>query len=196
MNASTSWLSQFVDTGLTPGQLADLITRHVATVDAVEPLRADLSSIIVGRVLTADRHPDSDHLWLTTVDAGGAEPLEVICGAPNVTAGTKYPFAPVGATLPGGLKIEKRKIRGRVSNGMLCSSRELGLGADHEGILPLATDAAPGTPLLKILEGADTRLVPSGGGQRSGLTAQHKCDAQRNDSDEHVRHPSFEFLSH
>jgi phenylalanyl-tRNA synthetase beta chain len=159
MNASTSWLSQFVDTGLTPEQLADLITRHVATVDAVEPLRADLSSIVVGRVLTADRHPDSDHLWLTTVDAGGAEPLEVICGAPNVTAGTKYPFAPVGATLPGGLKIEKRKIRGRVSNGMLCSSRELGLGADHEGILPLSTEAAPGTPLLKVLEGADTRLV-------------------------------------
>jgi len=159
MNASTSWLSQFVDTGLTPGQLADLITRHVATVDAVEPLRADLSSIIVGRVLTADRHPDSDHLWLTTVDVGGAEPLEVICGAPNVTAGTKYPFAPVGATLPGGLKIEKRKIRGRVSNGMLCSSRELGLGTDHEGILPLSTDAAPGTPLLRVLPGADTRLV-------------------------------------
>jgi phenylalanyl-tRNA synthetase beta chain len=159
MNASTSWLSQFVDTGLTPEQLADLITRRVATVDAVEPLRADLSSIVVGRVLTADRHPDSDHLWLTTVDAGGSEPLEVICGAPNVTAGTKYPFAPVGATLPGGLKIEKRKIRGRVSNGMLCSSRELGLGADHEGILPLSTEAAPGTPLLKVLEGADTRLV-------------------------------------
>jgi phenylalanyl-tRNA synthetase beta chain len=159
MNASTSWLSQFVDTGLTPGQLADLITRHVATVDAVEPLRADLSSIIVGQVLTAERHPDSDHLWVTTVDAGGSEPLEVICGAPNVTAGTKYPFAPVGATLPGGLKIEKRKIRGRVSNGMLCSSRELGLGTDHEGILPLSTQAAPGTPLLKVLEGADTRLV-------------------------------------
>jgi phenylalanyl-tRNA synthetase beta chain len=159
MNASTSWLSQFVDTGLTPEQLADLITRRVATVDAVEPLRADLSSIVVGRVLTADRHPDSDHLWLTTVDAGGSEPLEVICGAPNVTAGTKYPFAPVGATLPGGLKIEKRKIRGRVSNGMLCSSRELGLGTDHEGILPLSTEAAPGTPLLKVLEGADTRLV-------------------------------------
>ncbi len=159
MNASTSWLSQFVDTGLTPAQLADLITRHVATVDAVEPLRADLSSIIVGRVLTADRHPDSDHLWVTTVDAGGPEPLEVICGAPNVTAGTKYPFAPVGATLPGGLKIEKRKIRGRVSNGMLCSSRELGLGADHEGILPLSTDAPPGTPFLRVLPDADTRLV-------------------------------------
>jgi phenylalanyl-tRNA synthetase beta chain len=159
MNASTGWLSAFVDHGLAPAQLADLITSRVATVDAVEPLRADLSSIIVGRVLTAERHPDSDHLWLTTVDAGGPEALEVVCGAPNVTAGTKYPFAPVGATLPGGLKIEKRKIRGRTSNGMLCSSRELGLGADHEGILPLDTDAQPGTPLLKVLSGADTRLI-------------------------------------
>ena len=159
MNASTSWLSAFVDHGLAPAPLADLITSRVATVDAVEPLRADLSSIIVGRVLTAERHPDSDHLWLTTVDAGGPEALEVVCGAPNVTAGTKYPFAPVGATLPGGLKIEKRKIRGRTSNGMLCSSRELGLGADHEGILPLDTDAQPGTPLLRVLPGADTRLI-------------------------------------
>src|SRR5581483_11985622 len=158
MNASTSWLATFVDTGLTP-QLADLITSRVATVDAVEPLRSDLSTIIVGRVVTAERHPDSDHLWLTTVDAGGAEALEVICGAPNVTVGAKYPFAPVGATLPGGLKIEKRKIRGKTSNGMLCSSRELGLGTDHEGILALSTDAAPGTPFLQVLPNADTRLV-------------------------------------
>lgn len=159
MNASTSWLSAFVDHHLAPAQLADLITSRVATVDAVEPLRADLSSIIVGRVVTAQRHPDSDHLWLTTVDAGGPEALEVICGAPNVTVGTKYPFAPVGATLPGGLTIEKRKIRGQTSNGMLCSSRELGLGTDHEGILALATDAAPGTPFLRVLPNADTRLI-------------------------------------
>src|SRR5262249_43444452 len=140
-------------------QLADLLTRHVATVDAVEPLRADLDSIIVGRVLTAERHPDSDHLWLTTVDAGGPEALDVICGPPNVPAGTRYPFALGGATLPNGIKIEKRKIRGRTSNGMLCSARELNLGVDHEGILPLDTDAAPGTPLLRVLPNADTRLV-------------------------------------
>ncbi len=82
-----------------------------------------------------------------------------ICGAPNVAAGVRYPFAPVGTTMPNGMKIERRKIRGRISNGMLCSARELGLGADHEGILALSTDAAPGTPLLEALPLGDVRLV-------------------------------------
>ncbi len=159
MNVSVAWLSAFVDSGLTAIGLRDLITARVATVDAVEPLRADLAALVVGRVLTAERHPDSDHLWVTTVDAGGPAPLDVICGAPNVTVGVRYPFAPVGTTMPGGLTIEKRKIRGRISNGMLCSARELGLGTDHDGILPLDTDVPPGTPLLQALPLGDTRLV-------------------------------------
>src|ERR1700722_7856493 len=159
MNASLEWLSAFVDSGLSAKQMRDLITARVATVDAIETLRADLAPIVVGEVLTAERHPDSDHLWVTTVDAGGAAPLEVICGAPNVRVGVRYPFAPVGATMPGGMKIERRKIRGRVSNGMLCSARELGLGTEHEGILPLNTAAAPGTPLLDAVALGDTRLV-------------------------------------
>src|SRR3984957_11676690 len=159
MNASLEWLSAFVDSGLSAKQMRDLITARVATVDAIETLRADLAPIVVGEVLTAERHPDSDHLWVTTVDAGGAAPLEVICGAPNVRVGVRYPFAPVGATMPGGMKIERRKIRGRVSNGMLCSARELGLGTEHDGILPLDTTAAPGTPLLDAVALGDTRLV-------------------------------------
>jgi phenylalanyl-tRNA synthetase beta chain len=159
MNASLEWLSAFVDSGLSAAGMRDLLTARVATVDAVEPLRGDLASVVVGRVVTAERHPDSDHLWLTTVDAGGEAPVEVICGAPNVQVGVRYPFAPVGTTMPGGMKIERRKIRGRVSNGMLCSARELGLGTDHEGILPLDTDAAPGTPLLNAVPLGDSRLV-------------------------------------
>ncbi len=160
MNASVEWLSAFVETGLTGEQLRDILTSRVATVDAIEPVRADLASIVVGQVITAERHPDSDHLWLTRVDAGGPEPLDVVCGAPNVKAGVRYPFATVGTVMPNGTKIERRKIRGRVSNGMLCSARELGLGDDQEGILPLDTDAKPGTPLLAALPTiGDTRLV-------------------------------------
>jgi len=82
-----------------------------------------------------------------------------VCGAQNVSADTLYPFAPVGATLPGGLKIEKRKIRGETSEGMLCSARELGLGQDHEGIMALSLTAEPGTRLLDVMPLGDTRLV-------------------------------------
>ncbi len=159
MNASVHWLSAFVDTGLSPRALRELLTARVATVDAVERVRIDLAGIVVARVVEAARHPDSDHLWVTRVDAGGPELLDVVCGAPNVTAGARYPFAPVGTTMPNGLAIERRKIRGRLSNGMLCSARELGLGTDHEGIMPLSVDAPPGTPLLDAMPIGDTRLV-------------------------------------
>lgn len=159
MNASVEWLASFVESGLSAAGLRDLITARVATVDAVEPMRTDLGAIVVGHVIAAAPHPDSDHLWVTKVDAGGPEPLDVVCGAPNVAAGVRYPFAPVGTTMPSGMKIERRKIRGQMSNGMLCSARELGLGTDHAGVLALTTDAAPGTPLLEAMQVGDTRLV-------------------------------------
>ena len=168
MNASYEWLREFVAVDLTPAQLRDLLTNHSATVEELQALRGDLTPIVIGRVLEAGRHPDSDHLWLTKVDAG-AEPLEVVCGAPNVTVGALYPFAPVGTTMPNGIKIERRKIRGIYSNGMLCSARELGLGDDHQGILELDVDAAPGTPFLSVMPVGDTRLVVDVGANRPDL---------------------------
>jgi phenylalanyl-tRNA synthetase beta chain len=159
MNASYEWLRAFVPFNLDPARLRDVITEHTATVDELQPLRQDLAAIVVARVVEAAPHPNSDHLWVTKVDAGAGEPLEVVCGAPNVSVGALYPFAPVGAVLPGGMRIEKRKIRGATSNGMLCSARELGLGDDQAGILALEVDAAPGTPLLRALPLGDTRLV-------------------------------------
>jgi phenylalanyl-tRNA synthetase beta chain len=117
----------------------------------------------------AGRHPDSDHLWLTKVDAGGGQLLEVVCGAPNVTRGALYPFAPVGTTMPNGMKIERRKIRGIYSNGMLCSARELGLGEDHAGIMELQVDAAPGARFLSVMPAGDTRLVLDIGANRPDL---------------------------
>ncbi len=168
MNASYEWLRAFVDVDASPVQLRDLLTAHAATVEDLVPLRQDLAAIVVGRVVEAGRHPDSDHLWVTKVDAGG-ELQEVICGAPNVTQGARYPFAPVGTTMPNGMKIERRKIRGIVSNGMLCSARELGLGENHEGILELTTDAKPGTPFLSVMPAGDTRLVIDVGANRPDL---------------------------
>ena len=159
MNASYDWLRAFVPFDLTPAELRDLVTSRVATVDEIVALRADLASIVVARVAEAKRHPNSDHLWVTKVDAGGGELLDVVCGAPNVQEGKLYPFAATGTTMPNGLKIERRKIRGETSNGMLCSARELGLGQEHDGIMELSVAAAPGTPFLEAVPLGDTRLV-------------------------------------
>ena len=158
MNASLRWLGELLGTALDPVETRDRLVMLGAPVDAMEPLHADLGGVVIGEVLEVRRHPSADRLTLCRVNAG-AEVLDVVCGATNVTAGKKYPFAPVGTVLPGGLKLERRKIRGEVSNGMLCSARELGLGEDGEGILELDTAAAPGTPLLDALPLADTRYV-------------------------------------
>lgn len=162
MLISHDWLRAHVAHSLSPEALAELITAHIATVDRMEQLRTDLAPIVVARVLEAQHHPNSDHLWVTKVDDGTGEPLDVVCGAPNVIAGALYPFARVGTVMPtgnkGGILIEKRKIRGATSNGMLCSARELGLGEDHDGILALDVDAAPGTPLLAVLPLGDVQF--------------------------------------
>ena len=159
MNASVAWLNAFVHGTLSAPELRDLITAHTATVDELIALRADLAPIVVARVVEEAPHPDSNHLHITKVDMGTGELLDVVCGAPNVAAGKLYPFAPTGTVMPDGLKIEKRKIRGYTSNGMLCSARELGLGQEQDGIMELDFDAAPGTPLLDAMPVGDARLV-------------------------------------
>ena len=159
MNASVSWLNAFADSAKSATELRDLLTAHTATVEELVALRADLAAIVIARVVEAAAHPDSDHLHITKVDMGTGELLDVVCGAPNVRAGKMYPFAATGTVLPGGLKIEKRKIRGQTSNGMLCSARELGLGDEHEGIMELDVDVAPGTPFLRAMPVGDARLV-------------------------------------
>ena len=158
MNVSRRWLEAFLRRPLEANDLARRLTMLGAAVDAIEPLHPGLEQVVIGLVESVRQHPNADRLSLCVVNAGSGQTHNVVCGAPNVTAGKKYPFAPVGTTLPGGLKLEKRKIRGETSEGMLCSARELGLGADHEGILELDTDAAPGTPLLEAIPLADDRL--------------------------------------
>lgn len=158
MNISHDWLQRFVPHGRSAEQVRDLLTAHVATVEGFERLRADLAPFVVARVVETEKVPDTK-LSFNKVDDGSGTLLEVVCGAPNVVAGALYPFARTGTRMPAGLTIEKRKIRGFTSNGMLCSARELGLGEDHEGILLLETDAPPGTPLLDVLPLGDVRLV-------------------------------------
>ncbi len=159
MNLSHDWLARFVPHGLSPEAVRDLLTAHVATVEGFERLRADLEPFVVARVLESEKIPDTK-LSFNKVDDGSGTPLEVVCGAPNVTVGALYPFARTGTPMPGGeFTIAKRKIRGFTSNGMLCSAKELGLGEDHAGIMALETDAAPGTPLLDVLDAGDVRLV-------------------------------------
>ena len=160
MNLSRRWLEALLGRSLDAAQVEQLLTAHCCPVEGVEPIHGDLGDVLVALVLEVKAHPNADRLRLCLVDAGGTGgPLEVVCGAANVEAGKRYPFAPVGTTLPGGVKLERRKIRGVASNGMLCSARELGLGQDAEGILELATDAVPGTRFLDALPVGDDRIL-------------------------------------
>lgn len=159
MNVSLRWLEAFFRQPLDPADVATRLALLGAPADAVEPLHAELQDIVVARVHNVQPHPNADRLRVCEVDDGGDGFRHVVCGATNVQAGSLYAYARAGTTLPGGLKLERRKIRGEVSEGMLCSERELGLGQQHEGIWEVQTDAAPGTPLLAAIELADVRLV-------------------------------------
>ena len=169
MIVSRRWLEALLGRPLDAKDVADRLSMLCAPVDGVVPLHQDLGDVLIACVLETKPHPNADRLTLCLVDAGGGTSLEVVCGAPNVQAGKVYPFAPVGATLPGGLTLDRRKIRGVESNGMLCSAKELGLGADHAGILELDTTAAPGTRFLDALPIADDQIVLDVGANRPDL---------------------------
>ncbi len=158
MDVSVNWLSDLLGTRLEPREVADRLTMLGAPVDEIEPVNNELDDVVIAGVERVDKHPNADRLTLCHVN-DGSEVREVVCGATNVVAGRKYPFAPVGAVLPGGLKLTARKIRGVASQGMLCSATELGIGTDADGILELETEAPLGTPLLQALAFADSRLV-------------------------------------
>ncbi len=153
MNISYKWLKKYVDFDLTPQEVADALTSLGLEVDAleeVETIRGGLKGLVVGKVLTCEQHPNSDHLHVTTVDLGdGGEPQQIVCGAPNVDAGQKVIVATVGTKLYDGDKefvIKKSKLRGTESYGMICAEDEIGVGTDHAGIIVLPDSAVVGTP--------------------------------------------------
>ena len=152
MNISYKWLKEYVDFDLTAQQVADALTSTGLEVDALEEvqsIKGGLKGLYVGKVLTCEAHPNSDHLHVTTVDLGKGEPSQIVCGAPNVAAGQKLIVADLGCVLYDGDKefvIKKSKLRGVESNGMICAEDEIGIGNDHAGIIVLPEDAVVGTP--------------------------------------------------
>jgi phenylalanyl-tRNA synthetase beta chain len=148
-----SWLREYVDLPLSPRELADELTMRGMEVSAIETTGADWTDVVVGRVLEVARHPNADTLWLAKVDVGGDAPLGIVCGAQNLEVGQLVPAALVGAVLPGDRRIERSRIRGEVSEGMLCSAIELGLGTDADGIhiLGHGEELPLGRPLAELL---------------------------------------------
>ena len=158
MRISYNWLKQFIKTDLQSNEIADILTDlglEVEGVDTFESLKGGLQGVVVGHVITCEKHPDADKLKITTVDIGdGKTPLQIVCGAPNVTVGQKVPVATIGTKLydkeGNAFEIKKGKIRGQESHGMICAEDELGLGESHDGILILDASLIPGTPAARI----------------------------------------------
>jgi len=156
MKFALSWLKEFVDFDDTIAGLSDKLTFAGLEVEHIETLGGTFDGVVVGEVLAIEPHPNADKLRLCTVNYGADETLQVVCGAPNVAVGGKYPFATVGTTLPCGITLKKAKIRGVESLGMLCAKDELGLGEDHSGLLVLDASLKPGTPLADVMGPPET----------------------------------------
>ena len=152
MNISYNWLKDYLDFDLQPDEVAAALTSiglETGGVEEVQTIKGGLEGLVIGEVLTCEEHPNSDHLHITTVNVGGAEPLQIVCGAPNVAAGQKVVVAVNGTKLYDGdecFTIKRSKIRGIESNGMICAEDEIGIGTDHAGIIVLPADAVVGTP--------------------------------------------------
>ncbi|HKM92763.1 MAG TPA: phenylalanine--tRNA ligase subunit beta [Prolixibacteraceae bacterium] len=156
MNISYSWLKEYIDIDLTPDEVGEILTQtglEVGGIEEIETVKGGLKGLLIGKVVTCEPHPDSDHLSKTTVDVGTGELLPIVCGAPNVAAGQKVVVATVGTTLYDGdkeFKIKKSKIRGEASEGMICAEDEIGLGVSHDGIMVLDQNAVVGTPAAQF----------------------------------------------
>jgi phenylalanyl-tRNA synthetase beta chain len=158
MRFSEAWLREWVDPAIDTQTLADQLSMAGLEVESVEPVAGPFSGVVVGRVLSLARHPDAERLRVCQVDVGGGEPLQIICGAANVAADMRVPVALVGAVLPGDLHIQRAKLRGVESFGMICSTAELGLEEKSAGILPLPEDAPIGRDLRGYL-GLDDHTI-------------------------------------
>lgn len=202
MDISYKWLKRYIDVEVTPKELAATLTSlglECDTVEEVESIRGGLRGVVIGKVLTCVDHPDSDHLHITTVDLGGEEPVQIVCGAPNVAAGQTVVVATVGTTLYDGDKefqIKKSKIRGQESFGMICAEDELGLGTDHAGIIVLKDGIKPGTPAAEYFNvESDYRLeveltpnrvdAASHYGVARDLKAKQWCEAAQGNGSEY-----------
>ncbi len=151
MQFSEAWLREWVNPRVSVGELTDALSMAGLEVDAVSPAAAQFSGVVVGEVLGCERHPDADKLAVCSVNTGEDEPVQIVCGAKNVAVGMKVPVARPGAVLPGNFKINKAKLRGQQSMGMICSAAELGLAESSDGIMPLPADAPLGEDFRSYL---------------------------------------------
>jgi phenylalanyl-tRNA synthetase beta chain len=158
MKFSEKWLREWVDPPVTTMELVEHLTMAGLEVDSVERLDTGIEGLVVGEVLSVERHPDADKLRVCKVNSGEGEPLQIVCGAPNVRAGGKYPLARIGARLPGDITIRKSRLRGVESQGMLCSARELGLSDAHQGLMELPAETRTGEDIGAVL-GLDDALI-------------------------------------
>jgi phenylalanyl-tRNA synthetase beta chain len=156
VKVSERWLREWLEVEGDAVRIAEQLTMAGLEVDGVAPCAPPLAGVVVGRVLEVGQHPDADRLSLCQVDVGAAAPLQIVCGASNVRAGGAYPVATAGTRLPDGLKIKRGKLRGQVSEGMLCSAAELGLAENAAGLLDLPAEALPGTAVTELLGLDDT----------------------------------------
>ncbi|MBI1425252.1 MAG: phenylalanine--tRNA ligase subunit beta [Gammaproteobacteria bacterium] len=158
MKFSEQWLREWVNPSISTAELAEQLTMAGLEVDAIEAVAGAFDHVVVGEVLSLEKHPDADKLRVCQVNVGDKAPLQIVCGAANVHAGMKAPVALIGANLPGDLKIKKSKLRGVESFGMLCSAKELGLAESADGLLPLSADAPVGQSVRDYLQLDDVSL--------------------------------------
>ena len=180
MKISYNWLKEFIDFKETPEQLGDILTQtglEVEGIEKVEKIPGGLQGIVVGEVMSCEKHPNADKLKVTKVDIGADELSDIVCGAPNVAAGQKVLVATVNSTIhptngeP--FKIKKAKIRGEVSEGMICAEDELGLGTSHDGIMVLDTDKPNGTPAIELFETGEDHVFEIGLTPNRGDATSH-----------------------
>lgn len=152
MKISENWLRTWVNPAIDSEKLSDQLTMLGLEVDDLSPAAKPFTGVVVGEVLTVEQHPDADRLRVTTVNIGSGEPLQIVCGAPNVRAGMKAPVATIGAVLPGDFKIKKGKLRGVESQGMLCGASEIDLEDKIDGLLELPADAPVGVNIREYLD--------------------------------------------
>ena len=210
MKISYKWLREYVDTDLTPNELDDLLTfsgLEIEDVEKVESIKGGLEHVVIAQVLTCEPHPDSDHLHLTTVDVGTGTPLNIVCGAPNVAAGQKVVCAQIGTKIYTSdtefYEIKKGKLRGAVSEGMLCAADELQLGSDHAGIMVLPDDVPVGMPAKEYFHlEEDYTLEVAITANRSDATSHIGVARDvvavlntRNGADKHIQWPPVADLS-
>lgn len=155
MKVSETWLREWVNPEIDAAEIGSQLTMAGVELDGIEPVAAEFSKVVVGQILSAEKHPGADKLQICQVDCGGEEPLQIVCGAPNARAGLKAPLAMIGAVLAtndgSSFKIKKSKLRGELSQGMLCSASELGLAESADGLLEFAENAPVGEDIREYM---------------------------------------------